>query len=132
VAFRQGRKDLEILVLRHQLKVLRRRTGRPKLRPFDRAFLAAASRNLPRDRWSSFVTPQTLLRWYRELVRRKWTCGRNKSPGRPPIDPKVVDLVFRLARENPRWRCVRISGELRRLGIRVSATTVRTLLRRMG
>jgi putative transposase len=128
-----GAKDVEILVRRHQLKVLRRQAGRPKLRPFDRALLAAASRVLPRDRWSSFfVTPQTLLRWHRELVRRKWTYGRPKSPGRPAVDPEVVGLVLRLARENPRWGCVRISGELRRLGIRVSATTIRTLLRSAG
>ena len=104
-----GAKDLEILVLRHQLKVLLRKVGRPKLRSFDRALLAAASRILPRDRWSTFfVTPQTLLRWHRELVRRKWTYGRAKSPGRPAVDPEVVDLVLRLARENPRWGCVRI------------------------
>jgi putative transposase len=128
-----GAKDLEILVLRHQVRVLRRKAGRPKLRPFDRALLSALSRVLPRDRWISFmVTPQTVLRWHRDLVRRKWTYGRAKSPGRPPIDPEVVDLVLRLARENPRWGCVRICGELRRLGIRVSATTIRTLLRNAG
>jgi transposase len=78
------------------------------------------------------VTPQTLLRWHRELVRRKWTYWRARTPGRPPIDPEVVALVLRLARENPRWGCVRICGELRKLGIRISATTVRTLLRRGG
>ena len=129
----QGTKDLEILVLRHQVRVLRRKTLRPKLRPLDRVLLAAASRLLPRDRWASFiVTPQTLLRWHRELVRRKWTYRSRMKPGRPPIDPEVRALILRLAGENPRWGCVRIQGELRNLGIAVSATTIRTLLRRSG
>jgi putative transposase len=129
-----GTKDLEILVLRHQLGVLRRKTGRPRFTAGDRVLLAAASRVLPRQRWvSSFlVTPQTLLRWHRERVRRKWTYRRKRQPGRPPIDPEVVVLVLRMARENARWGCVRSSGELRKLGIRVSATTSRTLLRRHG
>ncbi|HMC03476.1 MAG TPA: helix-turn-helix domain-containing protein, partial [Cellulomonadaceae bacterium] len=123
-------KDLEILVLRHQLRVLQRTSGPPRLRTIDRVLLAAASRVLPRDRWVAFlVTPATLLRWHRELVRRKWTYRRSGRPGRPPIDPEVRALILRLARENPRWGCVRIDGELRKLGLRVSATTIRTLLR---
>ena len=106
-------KDLEIFVLRHQLRVL-----------------AAASRAIPRDRWVAFlVTPATLLRWHRELVRRKWTYRRTGKPGRPPIGAAIRALIRRLARENPRWGCVRIEGELRKLGIRVAATTIRTLLR---
>ena len=125
-----GAKDLEILVLRHQLRVLQRTAGRPKLRPIDRVLLAAASRVIPRDRWVAFpVTTTTLLRWHRELVRRKWTYRGTGSPGRPPIDPAIRALILRLARENSRWGCVRIEGELRKLGLRVSATTVRTLLR---
>jgi transposase InsO family protein len=125
-----GSKDLEILVLRHQLRVLQRTSGRPRLRTIDRVLLAAASRVLSRDRWVAFlVTPATLLRWHRELVRRKWTYRRSGRPGRPPIDPEVRALILRLARENPRWGCVRIEGELRKLGLRVSATTIRTLLR---
>jgi putative transposase len=128
-----GAKDLEILVLRQQLRVLRRKTGRPRFTALDRVLLAAASRAIPRDRWASFlVTPQTLLRWHRELVRRKWTYRNKRKPGRPPIDPEVAALILRMARENPRWGCVRIAGEFRKLGIRVSATTVRTLLRRHG
>jgi putative transposase len=125
-----GSKDLEILVLRHQLRVLRRKTGPPKLRFIDWVLLAAASRSIPRERWSCFlVAPATLVRWHRELVRKKWTYGKIGLPGRPPIDPEVRDLVLRIARENPRWGCVRIQGELAKLGIRVSATTIRTLLR---
>jgi putative transposase len=125
-----GAKDLEILVLRHQLRVLERTAGRPQLRTIDRVLLAAASRAIPRDRWVAFlVTPSTLLRWHRELGRRKWTYRRIGRPGRPAIDPEVRALILRLARENPRWGCVRIEGELRKLRIRVGATTIRTLLR---
>ncbi|HYT79444.1 MAG TPA: hypothetical protein VEQ37_09345, partial [Actinomycetota bacterium] len=82
--------QFENAVLRHQVKVLRRSVSRPELRDRDRAFLAAASRALSRDRWRSFmVTPQTLLRWHRELVRRRWTYQR-KDPGRPPLDSSSV------------------------------------------
>ena len=97
-------KDLEILVLRHQLRVLQRTASPPRLRTIDRVLLAAASRAIPRDRWVAFlVTPSTLLRWHRELVRRKWTYRTNGRPGRPPIDAAIRALILRLARENPRW-----------------------------
>src|SRR3989442_7902966 len=82
--------EIEVAVLRHQVRVLRRQVGRPRFRPFDRAFLAAAARVLPRERWDSFlVTPQTLLRWHRELGRRNWTYQTGGSPGRPPLDPAI-------------------------------------------
>ena len=102
--------EVENGVLRHQLAVLRRTVKRPRLRRRDRMLLAA-SRLLPKDRCSQFlVTPQTLLRWHRELVRRKWRL-RRRRPGRPSVDPEVRELVLRLGRENPRWGCVRIQGE---------------------
>jgi putative transposase len=124
--------EVENMVLRHQLAVLRRTKKRPPLRRRDRLLLAAASKLLPRERWSLFlVSPQTLLRWHRELVRRKWTY-RHRRPGRPTVEPEVRELVLRLGRENPRWGCVRIQGELRKLGIRVGATTIRSILRAAG
>jgi putative transposase len=109
-------KDIEIVVLRHQLAVLKRQVKRPALRPADRAFLAAASRVLSRARWRSFlVRPETLLRWHRGLVARKWTRP-HRPPGRPAVDPESRDLILRLARENPRWGYMRIREELLELG----------------
>jgi putative transposase len=123
-------RDVEVVVLRHQLKVLKRQVSKPRLRRRDRLFMAAMSRALPRARWSSFVvTPQTLLRWHRELVRRKWTYERISVGGRPPITDEVRELIVRMGRDNPRWGCLRIRGELAKLGVRVSATKIRKLLR---
>lgn len=114
------------------MKALQRRAGRPRLSRLDKLFLAAASRILPKERWSSFiVTPATLLRWHRELVRRKWTHGTNRC-GRPQVDPEVYALVVRMAKEDPRWGYIRIQGECRKLGIRVGATTVRRILAKEG
>jgi transposase InsO family protein len=123
-------KDMEIAVLRHQLMVLRRQVARPRYTPSDRLVLAMLARLLPRQRWSAFlVTPATLLRWHRDLVRRRWTYPQR--PGRRRgLDPSVVDLVLRLARENPRWGYQRVVGECAKLGVTVSATSVRNILRR--
>jgi putative transposase len=121
-------KDVELLVLRHQLVVLGRQERRSSLRPADRALLAALARLLPPQRRHGLVvTPQTFLRWHRELVRRKWTQPR-RSPGRPPIDRRVRELVLRFARENPGWGYPRIAGELLKLGLRVSPSTIRRIL----
>jgi transposase InsO family protein len=125
-------RDIELIVLRHQIDVLRRQIERPRLRSSDRAFFAAASRLLPpQRRHGLLVTPQTLLRWHRELVRRRWTFSR-RGPGRPPIPAETRQLVLRLARENPRWGYQRIAGELTKLGLSVSPSTVRRLLARAG
>jgi putative transposase len=121
-------KELEIVVLRHELAVLGRQVVRPELRRSDRVFLAAASRLLPRASWRSFlVTPTRLLRWHRRLVTKRWTY--TGGVGRPPIGGEIRGLVLRLARENPRWGYERIVGQPRALGFAVSATTVRKLLR---
>jgi putative transposase len=121
-------KDVELVVLRHQLAVLRRQQPRPSFRAADRAFLAAVARLLPsRRRQGMIVTPQTLLRWHRKLVRRKWTQP-TRTPGRPPVERRVRELVLRMARENPRWGYPRIAGELLKLRVRVSPSTVRRLL----
>ncbi len=125
-------KDVEIAALRHQVMVLRRQVTRPRYTPSDRIVLAMLARLLPRDRWPVFlVTPGTLLRWHRELVVRRWTYPYAGRRRRGP-DPEVVEIVLRLARENPRWGYVRIVGECRMLGVSVSATTVRQTLRRHG
>ena len=108
----------------------RQLNARVAYRPVDRAILAALSRLLARWRWRSFlVTPETLLCWHRELSRRKWRRRRStRGPGRPPINDELVEIIVRIARENRRWGCVRIQGELRGLGIRVSASSIRRTL----
>jgi putative transposase len=125
-------KDVELLVLHHELEVLRRQVARPKLRGADRALLAATACHLPRPlRSARVVTPRTLLRWHRALVRRRWRQRAGRR-GRPPMTAEVRALVLRLARENPRWGHRRITGEVAKLGLRVSPTTIRRLLARAG
>jgi putative transposase len=125
-------KEIEILVLRHELAVLRRQHPRARLQPADRTLLAALSRLLPRPRWSVFlVQPETLLRWHRRMVRRRWTYPSART-GRPPLPDDLQQLIVQLARENPRWGYQRIHDELLRLGIRVSASSIRRVLRAHG
>jgi len=120
--------DVELLVLRHELEILRRQVARPNLRAADRALLAAAACHLPRPlRGARLVTPRTLLRWHRGLMRRKWR-QTSRPRGRPPLSAEARELVLRLARENPRWGHRRICGELAKLGVKVSPTSVRRLL----
>ena len=125
-------KELEILALRHELAILRRKAARPKLTHADRALLAALSRLLPRAAWSGFpVKPETLLRWHRQLVARRWTYP-HRALGRPRLESSLRTMILRLARENPHWGYRRIVGELKGLGISVSATSVRKVLLEEG
>src|ERR671930_1461934 len=125
-------KEVEILVLRHELQLLRRQVRRPRVGAADRALLAALSQLLPRPcRRSFLVEPATLLRWHRELVRRRWTYA-HRRPGRPPLAAQARQLVLRLAAENPNWGYKRIHGELVGLGIPLSASSVWNVLHRHG
>ena len=130
-----GRDDkelaIEVVMLRHEVAVLRRQVARPALRPSDRALLAGLSRLISRPRLGRFfVQPETLLRWHRDLVRRRWTYpGR---PGRPSVPAGTVQIILRLATENPAWGYRRIHGELATMRIRLAPSSVWAVLRRHG
>ena len=127
-------KGAELLVLRHENAVLRRHVGRVRYEPADRAWFAAVARLVPRRRWPEVfpVTPATLLAWHRRLAARKYGTSKRRKPGRPPASPGVARLVGRLARENPLWGHRRIHGELMKLGVTVSPSTVWEILHAAG
>ena len=133
LAVRSGRsKDLEIIVLRHQLTVLRRQTERPAIDDNDRTVLGAIAAALPRRlRHGWIVTPETLLRWHRRRITRHWTQP-SQRPGRPPTSAKIASLVVEMATNNPTWGYRRITAELNRLGHRIGASTVWRILKLHG
>src|SRR5689334_2358745 len=124
--------EIEILVLRHQLAVLRRRTPRPRISWTDRAMIAVLARLLPARRRHGFlITPATILRWHRQLIRRRWTTPHVRA-GRPAIPTGLRALTVRLATENPTWGYRRVHGELLGLGYQIGASTVWTILHAAG
>jgi putative transposase len=128
---RDRSKDVEILVLRHQIAMLQRQITRPRSEPDDRAILTAFARAIGRDRWSMFmVKPDTLLRWHRRLVATHWTYPHRPGPRSTIVE--ISRLILRLARENPTWGYRRIHGELARLGTTIAASTVWTILKNAG
>ncbi|MCA1701943.1 MAG: integrase core domain-containing protein [Actinobacteria bacterium] len=128
----EGSKTAEILVLRHQVRVLRRHVARPRLTWADRALISGLARLLSKARRRYlFVTPRTLLRWHADVITRRWTSKRQRC-GRPPTAPPLRRVIVRMAAENPGWGYRRIAGELAGMGRKVGASTVWAILKRAG
>jgi len=129
----RGELAVEVVILRHELAVLRRQVERPALRPADRAVLAGLSRLVPKAcRGRFFVQPETMLGWHRDLVRCRWTYPQQGLTGRPALTAGTAQLVLRLAKENPTWGCRRIHGELATMGVVLAPSSVWAILRRHG
>ncbi len=123
-------KDLELLLLRQQLRLYERQARQPRPSRWEKVALASLAARLPDlSRVALVFTPAALLRWHREIVRRRWTFGNCPKRGRPPVSAACVELIVRLARENPRWGYGKLQGELRKLGHRVSRSAIKRLLR---
>jgi hypothetical protein len=133
------RKDFEILLLRHQLCILQRKMPQsPRISMWEKGILAVLASQFRRcsqgtghalDEAVLLFKPDTVLRWHRELVRRKWTFPRDRRSARPPLRAELAEFIVRLAQENPRWSYSKIQGELLKLGYSVSRSTVRNVLR---
>ena len=141
VRLTDSEKDLELLILRHQINILERQVKRPRLSRLERLSLAVIANKLKQraDRTRQQLAqsilifkPETVLGWHRELVRRKWTFKQLRQPGRPRTDPDIEALIVRLARENPRMGYRKIEGELLKLGYDVGKTIIKEILRRHG
>ena len=126
-------KDLALLLLRQQLGLYERQGKQPRPSRWAKVLLASLAAKLPDlSRVALVFTPATLLRWHREIVKRKWTCDNRPKRGRPPLAAACVELIVRLARENPRWGYGKVQGELLKLGHRVSRSAIKRILRQHG
>src|SRR5215216_5952631 len=124
---------LELVLLRQQLRLYERQAKQPRPSRWEQVVLASLAARLPDlSRVCLVFTPATLLRWHREIVRRKWTFDNRPRPGRPPVSDACVELILRLARENPRWGYGKIQGELGKLGHRISRSAIKRILRQHG
>ncbi len=124
---------LELVLLRQQLRLYERQAKQPRPSRWEKVMLATLAARLPTLSQVCLVfTPATLLRWHREIVRRKWTFDNRPKRGRPPVSPACIELIVRLARENPRWGYGKLQGELGKLGHQVSRSAIKRILRRHG
>jgi putative transposase len=126
-------RDVELLLLRQQLRLYERKTRQPRPSRCEKVLLASLAARLPAlSRVCLVFMPATLLRWHREIVRRKWTFANRPKRGRPPVSAACVELILRLAQENPCWGYGKLQGELRKLGHRVSQSAIKRVLRQHG